>query len=234
MNETIEFKKDIIFKTNINEVLDINLEHDYRVLDDTIEGEFSLNGIYKINETSITKEEFYYNIPFSIAISDRINKDSINLIIKDFTYDYNKDIMSIKIQLDMEYDEEITNVIDEYIEETEDRKGELIDDTMKQLEAEKQDLSFEVNNENQIEHPIVEETKQIEEIEEENINSIISNLNDKETYMTYKIHIVKEEENINTICAKYNIDERSIKDINKIENVTLGDKIIIPIIKNEE
>ena len=69
MKEIIPLKKDIIFKTKVAEVTSINLEHDYKILDDIVEGTVYLSGTYKMTEASVIEEDFVYNIPFSIAIS---------------------------------------------------------------------------------------------------------------------------------------------------------------------
>ena len=81
MKEIIPLKKDIIFKTKISEVTSINLEHDYKILDDIVEGTVYLSGSYKMTEASVIEEDFVYNIPFSIAISKRINKIHIKLLL---------------------------------------------------------------------------------------------------------------------------------------------------------
>ena len=46
MKEIIPLKKDIIFKTKIGEITNISLEHDYKILDDLVEGEVNINGTY--------------------------------------------------------------------------------------------------------------------------------------------------------------------------------------------
>ena len=49
-----------------------------------------------------------------------------------------------------------------------------------------------------------------------------------DTFVTYHIHIVKENETIESVCAKYNVSASLINEYNNIENITLGDKILIP------
>ena len=61
MKEIIPLKKDIIFKTKIGEITNISLEHDYKILDDLVEGEVNINGTYKMTEASVIDEEFEYN-----------------------------------------------------------------------------------------------------------------------------------------------------------------------------
>ena len=92
MKEIIPLKKDIIFKTKVAEVTSINLEHDYKILDDMVEGTVYLSGSYKMTEASVIEEDFVYNIPFSIAISKRIDKDTIKIDIDDFKYEVIKEL----------------------------------------------------------------------------------------------------------------------------------------------
>ena len=106
MKEIIPLKKDIVFKTKIAEVTSINLEHDYKILDDIVEGTVYLSGTYKMTEASVIEEDFVYNIPFSIAISKRINKDTIKIEIDDFKYSTSKDVMKVDISLELTCDEE--------------------------------------------------------------------------------------------------------------------------------
>ena len=44
MKETIEFKKDCMLKTYASSISDITLSHDYKILEDTIEGYFDVAG----------------------------------------------------------------------------------------------------------------------------------------------------------------------------------------------
>ena len=69
MKETIEFKKDCMLKTYVSSISDITLSHDYKILEDTIEGYFDVAGSYKATMSSVEKEDFFYTIPFTIALS---------------------------------------------------------------------------------------------------------------------------------------------------------------------
>ena len=95
MKEIIPLKKDIIFKTKIGELTNISLDHDYKINEDIIEGTVVISGTYKLTEASVQEEEFYYTIPFSVAISKRIDKDTINIEIDDFKYEPIKDVLKV-------------------------------------------------------------------------------------------------------------------------------------------
>jgi len=68
MNNIIEFKKDCILKTKVEEITDISLSHDYKILEDTIEGYFDVSGEYKLTKASLQKEEFTFTIPFIASL----------------------------------------------------------------------------------------------------------------------------------------------------------------------
>ena len=67
-----------------------------------------------------------------------------------------------------------------------------------------------------------------------NMNSLFSSFKDSaETFKTYYVYIVKEEDTINSILNKYNITKEELEEYNNLENVKIGNKIVIPSAKNE-
>ncbi len=89
---------------------------------------------------------------------------------------------------------------------------------------------------------IVKEVSNIEEKEEnaetstavDTMESIFNNFNDQaEKYVTYYVHIVRENDNIDSICLKYGVSLDEIKEYNNIDQITLGSKIIVPYATNE-
>lgn len=64
----------------------------------------------------------------------------------------------------------------------------------------------------------------------ENNNSQINifNKEDEDKYVTYRVYKVLENDTIDTILTKYNITKEQLYDYNNIENITTGDKLIIP------
>lgn len=66
------------------------------------------------------------------------------------------------------------------------------------------------------------------------MNSIFNNFSEKdEKFVSYYVHIVRENDNIDTICLKYGVSIDKIKEYNNIDQIALGSKIIIPYIVNE-
>lgn len=212
MNNIIPFKKSIIFKTKISEITDISLTHDYKIMDDMIEGEFYLSGQYKMTQASVINEDFYYNIPFSIALGDRIKKETINLKLDDFKYSFKNDTFTMNVDLNMEYEQE-----------EEERSVEEVIEKDKEL---KDDEKIEIENQTKING--VES-----EIDNTTINSLLSNINNTNKFTTYKVHIVRNDDTFESIAAKYNISLGNIKEYNKTETLNVGDKVLVPYIYNE-
>lgn len=212
MNNIIPFKKSIIFKTKISEITDISLTHDYKIMDDMIEGKFYLSGQYKMTQASVINEDFYYNIPFSIALGDRIKKETINLKLDDFKYSFKNDTFTMNVDLNMEYEQE-----------EEERSVEEVIEKDKEL---KDDEKIEIENQTKING--VES-----EIDNTTINSLLSNINNTNKFTTYKVHIVRNDDTFESIAAKYNISLDNIKEYNKTETLNVGDKVLVPYIYNE-
>ena len=206
MKNIIPFEKDIEFDTKIAEVTSISLEHEETTNDFEINGEFIVSGDYKVHQISVNKEEFMYKIPFSIELTDNIDKDSINIDINDFTYDIKDDnILSLKIEIAFNYQEkeEIKDV--EIIEDSNDLKEEELD--------------------REIEELITPKEEEIVESKDKIINSI-SNEN---TYVTYHVYVVLEEDTIESICQKFNVSKEAICEYNEFESLNVGDKLLIPL-----
>lgn len=226
MKEIIPLKKDIIFKTKVAEVTSINLEHDYKILDDMVEGTVYLSGSYKMTEASVIEEDFVYNIPFSIAISKRIDKDTIKIDIDDFKYEVIKDVMKVDISLELTCNE--LEIKEEVKEEKEEKELEI------------EDNITNIDFDNYMDDYFKDESKDIK-IEEDtstnienNINNLTQNIiNNENKYYTYKVYIVREGDTIDTICNKYNVKIEDLIDYNDIDNISIGDKVIIPYINND-
>lgn len=222
MKEIIPLKKDIIFKTRIKEITNISLDHDFKILDDMVEGVLYLSGTYKMTEASVVEEEFLHNIPFSIVISKRIKKDTIKIEIDDFKYEIEKDVMKVNVELELSCEEEETEVVKE--------DYNMEEPVNKEEETELDDY---INNyfQNDI-VDIKEENKQVNI--EENISNITNTIiNNENKYYTYKVYIVREGDTVETICSKYNVLVEDLKGYNDLSNLNVGDKIIIPQINND-
>lgn len=217
MREIIPLKKDIVFKSKIGELSNLNLDHDYKINDNVVNGTVALSGTYKMTEASVLEDDFYYTIPFSIAISDRINKDTIKIEIDDFKYDIEKDVL--KVNIDLEFTcEEMEEEMEEpkELEEIHEDVDDYMNDYFKEDKIELEDKT-EVNSvKNDIDV-------------HENINNITNNImNTENKYYTYKVYIVRGGDTIESICTKYNITYEELKKYNDLSEINVGDKLIIP------
>ena len=82
---------------------------------------------------------------------------------------------------------------------------------------------------NKIESIILNEEK--ESLKEE--FNLFDKLDNTDTYVTYYVYIVKEEDTLDKILTKYNTTKESISIYNDIENIKPGTKLIIPSTYNE-
>ncbi len=226
MKNIIPYEKDIKFDTKIAEITSISLEHEEKINDDEVLGDFIVFGDYKSHQISINKEDFKYRIPFSIQIPESIDINSIKIDINDFTYDIKSDdTLTIKIELSFEYDE--NNLIEE---ENEVDNIELIDE----INEEENRLDDELNT-------LIEETndntKTIEEknLEDDSINNNVINntISSENTYIIYHVYIVSDKDSIESICQKFNVSKELLHEYNDFEEIQTGDKLLIPIEENE-
>lgn len=203
MKKIVPFKKDIIFKTNLAEITSISLEHNLKIDEHVVKGNFTVSGEYKTTDTSRDTEPFSYDLPFSIAFDDKYKLDNAVVDIDDFYYEIiNDSVLSINIE---------TSV---------DKIEEILIETKEENKEEKEDRE-----------KIIEEQRCIEdeEIEIPKTN-LFDSVSDKETYSTYKIYIVRENDTIESIMEKYSINKDTLELYNDLSEVKIGDKIIIPVI----
>lgn len=231
MNQKIEFKKDCMLKTYVSSITDISLTHDYKILDDTIEGYFDVTGSYKVTMSSVETESFMFTIPFTIALSSLIDKDTIDLKLSDFNYSVEKDVLHLKMFLDMDYQE---------IEIKEDTKdNEEIDNMINDLIDKESTTDIkspsEFHNEVMLDNVLdsKEEVSTKEKVSEKNFNTIFNEVKES-NFSKYKVYIMRSEDTLESILVKYNVTMDEIKEYNDIDNINIGSKIVIPYNKNEQ
>lgn len=235
MKQIVPFKKELPFKTKVNEITSISLEREINVEEEgIITGVFHITGNYKMNEGSINRDEFSFDLPFDITLDPRYDISTVKADIDDFYYDViNSDTLSVNIDLFIEAEylpEDVTkeeDILDEKAEaeEIEEvRVEELKNDDAKEdiqvLEEKKEEIMGKIGTEE-----IKEETRDNDNI---TASDLFSNLDDSETYTTYYVYIVKEEDTIDKILVKYSISKEEFENYNDITNIKPGDKVIIP------
>ena len=209
MQKKVTFDKKIEFPTMIGEISAISLDQELEFIDNTsITGNLLLTGKYKLTEASRVEEDFSYKIPVEIALTKEVDKDTGNIEISDFSYD-------------LENGNELICFIELLI------SGEDI--------SEERECDGDVS-EKEIEIPILEDNEEDrEEVESEdqtvNETDLFSDLEeDNETYGTFVVYMIRQDETINTILEKYNTTLEEIEKYNEIKDLKVGTKLIIPLL----
>lgn len=153
--------------------------------------------------------EFYINGEYKVTnVSSSVDKF-------DFTVPF-------EIALDEKYDtSNATFDIDDFYYEIFDSNVLLVNVEVRidKLEEIREIIEFEDNE------PIIfkEEIMEVKDyFHEEEIKT------SKSEYTTYKIYIVKENDTLESILENYSVDKEELSKYNILDNIKIGDKIIIP------
>ena len=215
MKQIISFKKELPFKTKVSEITSVSLEREIKVEDSIVTGVFHIAGDSKMNEGSINREEFSFDLPFDITLDPRYDTNTVKVDIEDFYYDLVDDT-TLKANIDLYIEAE-------YLPETVSKEEEKIQEDEESIEK---ILPIE---EKESEDRIETEKDKIDEERDDAVAAdLFSNLDNSETYSTYYVYIVKEEDNIDKILNRYGITKEELEDYNDITDVKVGDKLIIP------
>ena len=181
MEKIYSYKKEIIFKTNIYDIISIALDKKFTCEDNSIKGIFRVSGEYLINEKE--KEVFSYDLPYINYIDDDYDISNINIDIDDFYYEIkDSTILVVNIDIKVEGIEEVRCI---------DTTDELL-----------------------------------------NINIENSTTSIYDNFVSYSVCIVRENDTLESIIEKYNTSLDNIKKYNVINELKIGDKIIIPYERN--
>ena len=232
MKQIIPFKKELPFKTKVSEVTSISLEREISTPDDGIvTGVFHITGDYKMNEGSINRENFSFDLPFDITLDPRYDVSTVTADIEDFYYSVeNEDTLKVNIDLFIEADYRPEKELEEVRKIPEELElPDEIPEEVKELE--------DTFKENIIEPtPVIIEDDLITKIEKERDDiempsitaDLFSNLDSTETYTTYYVYIVKEDDTIDKILTRYGVTKEDLEAYNDITSIKPGDKVIVP------
>ena len=235
MKKIIPFTKDIKFNTKIYEITSISLENTLSLKSNNIiDGEFIISGDYKINDSSINTEPFIYGLPFDINLDTKYDTNKLIIDIDDFKYEIiNEEILKVNIDVLLDNIEIIEEKIEEKI------KPDIIIEARKDKSEEVLEEYIDIKEDNNMKDLFKEDEKEAimvnKEVIDNQVTSIFDNFDSKdEKFVSYYVHIVRENDNINSICAKYKVTEDDLKEYNNCDEITLGNKLIIPYIQNNE
>ena len=212
MEKIVPFKRDISFETKIAEIRSISLEHTYEIQNNLISGIFIISGNYKLTDTSTNVDPFKFEIPFDISIDSRYELNKATVDINDFFYELiNSEVLSVSITL----------IIDN-LEEKEEREMEEIQEEKQEVEEIKP-VSYEEAEKD-------DETEEVKPVSAspETVKSIFDNMDENEGYVVYKVHIVTENDTIESIMEKYDVTKEALEAYNNLNDLKIGDKLIVP------
>ena len=290
MHEIVSFTKDIEFKTMINKITSISLEHTLMLSgSDSIKGDFIVSGTYKMTAASQLENDFSYKIPVDIVMDDKYDLTNLVIDIDDFTYEVvdeeilrvNIDLLLDKLELkkveevkedekekeednlvtlddlfmesdtkeklelddlDSHSEKEITDKADAIIkdenasEENRDSEEKMTLDDVESVENEKEVQSIAVNSvdtENIKKEKTILVKNESDDMKTDGASLFSSFDSSTETYSTYSIYIVRENDSIENIMTKYNTTREQLEEYNDLSDMKIGSKIIIPSNKDE-
>mgnify|MGYP004460892421 FL=1 len=290
MHEIVSFTKDIEFKTMINKITSISLEHTLMLSgSDSIKGDFIVSGTYKMTAASQLENDFSYKIPVDIVMDDKYDLTNLVIDIDDFTYEVvdeeilrvNIDLLLDKLELkkveevkedekekeednlvtlddlfmesdtkeklelddlDSHSEKEITDKADAIIkdekasEENRDSEEKMTLDDVESVENEKEVQSIAVNSvdtENIKKEKTILVKNESDDMKTDGASLFSSFDSSTETYSTYSIYIVRENDSIENIMTKYNTTREQLEEYNDLSDMKIGSKIIIPSSKDE-
>ena len=208
MKKLIPFQKELIFKNYVHEITSISLEHNLKLKEkNQISGEFIISGTYKMTEASINVDPFEYKIPFDISIDKKYDATNIEVDINDFYYELiNNETLSVNIEI-------IIDGLEEKEEPTVPKEKTI------------------TQNDKEIKEETREETQTIEQTanDEEITKSIFENLDENERYSVYKVHVITENDTIDSILQKYGITKETLETYNDLNDMQIGNKLIIEV-----
>ena len=251
MKQIIPFKKDLPFKTKVSDITSISLERKIEILDvGIVTGTFYITGDYKMNEGSINREKFSFDLPFDITLDPRYDVNSVKADIEDFYYDViNEDTLKVNIDLYIEAEYLPDTSLDNNILTEEDKSNNEMNDVQKEDEPVEEDRNIMTESKSDSKNDENIEIEKDKEVTSEKINNddatmndsdierndvddfandLFSNLDNTETYTTYYVYIVKEEDTIDKIISLYGVTKEDIENYNDITSIKPGDKVIIP------
>ena len=223
---------------------------EYKITEGTFEREkfnfelpfdIALSNNYRTDSLIVDIDDFRYDL-----ISDKSLKVNIDLYIdgeieeikeeSEDTLDFLdredlEELEDFELTKDEECIEKSEEEVHEEIKEKETIYEEPVEEEQEEIiEPERIDLLKDMLTNNKEEETMPTEININNENNNESNNENINILepNQEENYVTYRVYKVLETDNIDTILTKYNITKEMLADYNNIENITPGDKLIIP------
>lgn len=232
MKKTISFEKKIEFPSMIGEITSISLDNTLKFIDNyNIEGNFIVSGTYKLTEASRIEESFNYELPSEIILSEKLDITTAKIEIEDFYYEIENDYTLIcYIEIRVEGVEEIEINEEDNIEQDNEIELEEIPLKIENIEVPEDELVRECDGD--VKEYVEEEKERDDNVNTETmqVSSLFENITEsEETYSTYTVYILREEETVTSLIGKYKTTKEELESYNDLSNLTVGSKIIIPL-----
>ena len=100
---------------------------------------------------------------------------------------------------------------------------------MEEIQEEKQEVE-EIKPVSYEEAEKDDETEEVKPVSAspETVKSIFDNMDENEGYVVYKVHIVTENDTIESIMEKYDVTKEALEAYNNLNDLKIGDKLIVP------
>ena len=209
----------------------------------TIEEEFSYKVPVEIMLTTALEEETrkvdINNFTYAI-----VNEEALSITVELLIEGLEKiEVEEEEVEEVIEPKEEVSGDVRE-IKDEEIRENETVEDNTKEEievlttdeEKEEEPVSLEEKLPSLEEVPVMKEEEKVTEpaMKEDTSNkqvmdSIFSAFaNTEETYSTYSVYILREDDNLEEVIAKYNTNREVLSEYNDLDNLKVGSKLIIP------
>lgn len=150
-------------------------------------------------------ESFHFDIPYLGYLEDEYDTNGSTIKVDDFYYEI-VEPNKLALSIDILVDDlKVKKLINEEVVEEDIREAEIVETT-------KEDILEDKSEERE---------------------KVIFKEDYAEAYMTYRIYIVREGDTIESILDKYGLSLDELSKYNVINELNIGDKLIIPNEKNK-
>lgn len=218
MKKIVPFTKELVFKNGISEITSIALDNTLKLDKNLVTGEFIISGTYKMIGGDL-EEEFKYNIPSFVTIDTKYDTTNCQVSIDDFSYEIiNEEKLRVNISLmlddlDIKEDEIEEIKVDNRVDKEYLMLDNNINDNIDVISS-KNENDTNINNIN------VNNTKKIEKE--------LFTPDDTLEYSIYRVYTMKDDDILEYIYEKYNVNKEILAMYNDLDNLKVGSKIIIP------
>ena len=208
----------------------------------TIEEEFSYKVPVGIMLTTALEEETrkvdINNFTYAI-----VNEEALSITVELLIEGLEKiEVEEEEVEKVIETKEEVSDSVREIKDKTIRENGAVEDNTKEEIEVlttdEEKDepVDLEEKLPSLEEVPVMAEEEKVTEptMKEDNGNKQVmdsifeSFANTEETYSTYSVYILREDDNLEEVIAKYNTNREVLSEYNDLDNLKVGSKLIIP------